>query len=85
MAQSQWITGEAARADGHAWRARACAVLTGIGTVLQDRPRLDVRGVDTPRQPSAGRGGQRAADATRMQPLSRRSRRVLDLRSDTVT
>ena len=50
--QSQWITGEAARADGHAWRARACALLTGIGTVLQDRPRLDVRGVDTPRQPA---------------------------------
>ena len=49
--QSQWITGEAARADGHAWRARACAVLTGIGTVLHDQPRLDVRGVDTPRQP----------------------------------
>ena len=49
--QSQWITGEAARADGHAWRARACAVLTGIGTVLQDQPRLDVRGIDTPRQP----------------------------------
>ena len=50
--QSQWITGEAARADGHAWRARACALLTGIGTVLQDRPRLDVRGLDTPRQPA---------------------------------
>jgi diaminohydroxyphosphoribosylaminopyrimidine deaminase/5-amino-6-(5-phosphoribosylamino)uracil reductase len=49
--QSQWITGEAARTDGHAWRARACAVLTGIGTVLQDNPRLDVRLVDTPRQP----------------------------------
>jgi diaminohydroxyphosphoribosylaminopyrimidine deaminase/5-amino-6-(5-phosphoribosylamino)uracil reductase len=48
---SQWITGEAARADGHAWRARACAVLTGIGTVLEDDPRLDVRLVDTPRQP----------------------------------
>ena len=48
---SQWITGEAARADGHAWRARACAVLTGIGTVLEDNPRLDVRGLDTPRQP----------------------------------
>jgi diaminohydroxyphosphoribosylaminopyrimidine deaminase/5-amino-6-(5-phosphoribosylamino)uracil reductase len=48
---SQWITGESARADGHAWRARACAVLTGIGTVLQDDPRLDVRLVDTPRQP----------------------------------
>lgn len=49
--QSQWITGEAARADGHAWRARACAVLTGIGTVLEDDPLLDVRLVDTPRQP----------------------------------
>ena len=48
---SQWITSDAARADGHAWRARACAVLTGIGTVLEDNPRLDVRLVDTPRQP----------------------------------
>ncbi len=50
--ESQWITGEAARADGHAWRARACALLTGSGTVLDDDPRLDVRGVDTPRQPA---------------------------------
>jgi diaminohydroxyphosphoribosylaminopyrimidine deaminase/5-amino-6-(5-phosphoribosylamino)uracil reductase len=49
--QSQWITSPEARADGHAWRARACAVLTGIGTVLEDNPRLDVREVDTPRQP----------------------------------
>ena len=49
--QSQWITSPEARADGHAWRARACAVLTGIGTVLEDNPRLDVRLVDTPRQP----------------------------------
>ncbi len=48
---SQWITSDAARTDGHAWRARACAVLTGIGTVLADNPRLDVRLVDTPRQP----------------------------------
>lgn len=48
---SQWITGEAARSDGHAWRARACAVLTGIGTVLQDDPRLDVRLPDITRQP----------------------------------
>ena len=49
--QSQWITSPEARADGHAWRARSCAMLTGIGTVLQDNPRLDVRLVDTPRQP----------------------------------
>ncbi|MFT3814167.1 MAG: bifunctional diaminohydroxyphosphoribosylaminopyrimidine deaminase/5-amino-6-(5-phosphoribosylamino)uracil reductase RibD [Acidovorax sp.] len=48
---SQWITSPEARADGHAWRARACAVLTGIGTVLEDDPRLDVREVATPRQP----------------------------------
>lgn len=48
---SQWITGEAARADGHAWRARACAVLTGIGTVLEDDPLLDVRQVPASRQP----------------------------------
>jgi len=48
---SQWITGEAARRDGHAWRARACAILTGVGTVLHDHPRLDVRLVETPRQP----------------------------------
>lgn len=49
--ESQWITSSAARADGHAWRARSCAVLTGIGTVLEDNPRLDVRDVATPRQP----------------------------------
>ena len=48
---SQWITGEAARTDGHAWRRRASALLTGIGTVLEDDPRLDVRLVATPRQP----------------------------------
>lgn len=48
---SQWITGEAARADGQAWRRRAGAVLTGIGTVRDDDPRLDVRGFDIARQP----------------------------------
>jgi len=49
--RSRWITGEAARRDGHHWRARACAVLTGIGTVLDDDPQLTVRDVATPRQP----------------------------------
>ena len=48
---SQWITGEAARADGHAWRKRASAVLTGIGTVREDDPRLDVRLAPTATQP----------------------------------
>lgn len=48
---SQWITGSDARRDGHRWRARACAILTGIGTVKDDDPQLTVRGVDTPRQP----------------------------------
>lgn len=48
---SQWITSEAARADGHAWRARACAVLTGVGTVRSDNPTLDVRALATSRQP----------------------------------
>ena len=48
---SQWITSHEARADGHAWRARASAVLTGIGTVRDDNPRLDVRAVPTASQP----------------------------------
>jgi diaminohydroxyphosphoribosylaminopyrimidine deaminase / 5-amino-6-(5-phosphoribosylamino)uracil reductase len=49
--KSQWITGPEARRDGHRWRARACALLTGAGTVVADDPRLTVREVDTPRQP----------------------------------
>jgi diaminohydroxyphosphoribosylaminopyrimidine deaminase/5-amino-6-(5-phosphoribosylamino)uracil reductase len=49
--ESQWITGEAARQDGHRWRARACAILTGMGTVLRDNPQLNVRGIETERQP----------------------------------
>jgi len=48
---SQWITGEAARQDVQHWRARSCAVLTGIGTVLADDPQLNVRGIETARQP----------------------------------
>lgn len=49
--QSQWITSAQARADGHAWRARAGAILTGIGTVLADDPTLNVRQVPVQRQP----------------------------------
>lgn len=49
--KSQWLTGPEARQDGHRWRARACAILTGAGTVREDDPQLTVRGVDTPRQP----------------------------------
>ncbi len=48
---SQWITGAAARQDGHRWRARACAILSGIGTVRDDDPQLNVRAVDVSRQP----------------------------------
>ncbi len=48
---SQWITGPAARQDGHRWRAQACAILSGIGTVRDDDPQLNVRGVATDRQP----------------------------------
>lgn len=48
---SQWITGPAAREDGQRWRARACAILTGVGTVLADDPRLNVRLPEATRQP----------------------------------
>ena len=48
---SQWITSSDARHDGHLWRARACCILTGIGTVKEDNPQLNVRDIDTPRQP----------------------------------
>lgn len=48
---SQWITGATARSDGQRWRARANALLTGVGTVLADDPRLDVRDVPVVHQP----------------------------------
>lgn len=48
---SQWITSEQARRDGHRWRARSCAIMTGIGTLTDDDPRLTVRGIETTRQP----------------------------------
>jgi diaminohydroxyphosphoribosylaminopyrimidine deaminase/5-amino-6-(5-phosphoribosylamino)uracil reductase len=48
---SQWITGPAARLHAHAWRARSCAMLTGIGTVKDDDPRLNVRDIPCSRQP----------------------------------
>ena len=48
---SQWITSEAARRDGHRWRARSCAVMVGVGTLLTDNPRLTVRHVASSRQP----------------------------------
>lgn len=58
--ESRWITGEAARRDVHHHRACADLILTGIGTVLADDPRLDVRdlearveaGEGAPRQPA---------------------------------
>ena len=49
--RSQWITGPLARADGHHWRAQACAIVTGVGTVKEDDPSLNVREVETQRQP----------------------------------
>jgi diaminohydroxyphosphoribosylaminopyrimidine deaminase/5-amino-6-(5-phosphoribosylamino)uracil reductase len=48
---SKWITGEAARSDVQHWRARSCAVLTGIDTVLADDARLNVRDIEGARQP----------------------------------
>ena len=48
---SQWITSSDARHDGHMWRARACCILTGIRTVKEDNPQLNVRNIETPRQP----------------------------------
>lgn len=49
--ESKWITGEAARKDVQHWRARSCAILTGIGTVLADHPKMNVRHIPNARQP----------------------------------
>ena len=49
--KSQWITGDAARADVQYWRASSCAIITGIGTVLHDNPKLSVRLYEHARQP----------------------------------
>jgi len=49
--ESQWITNAEARHDNQHWRARSCAILTGIGTQRQDDPRLNVREIEIPRQP----------------------------------
>ena len=49
--ESQWITGDAARLDVQHWRARSCAIMTGIGTVLSDNPSLTVRDIELERQP----------------------------------
>jgi diaminohydroxyphosphoribosylaminopyrimidine deaminase/5-amino-6-(5-phosphoribosylamino)uracil reductase len=67
---SQWITGAEARADGHHWRRRASAVLTGIGTVLADDPRMDVRLVPTALQPLRviADSGLRTPDGARILP-----------------
>lgn len=68
---SQWITSPMARADGHAWRRRAGAIVTGIGTVLADDPRLDVREVPTHHQPLRvvlDRGGRLPASARLCSP-----------------
>lgn len=49
--RSQWITGDAARHDGHHFRARADVLVTGIGTVLADNPQLNVRGYGIEKPP----------------------------------
>ena len=49
--ESQWITGAAARRDVQHWRARSCAIITGVGTVLADNPSLTVRDIALERQP----------------------------------
>ncbi|HLD09367.1 MAG TPA: bifunctional diaminohydroxyphosphoribosylaminopyrimidine deaminase/5-amino-6-(5-phosphoribosylamino)uracil reductase RibD, partial [Methylophilaceae bacterium] len=49
--ESKWITGEAARTDVQHWRARSCAIMTGVCTVLADDPQMNVRDLNIGRQP----------------------------------
>ncbi|MEE9330866.1 MAG: bifunctional diaminohydroxyphosphoribosylaminopyrimidine deaminase/5-amino-6-(5-phosphoribosylamino)uracil reductase RibD [Methylophilaceae bacterium] len=51
--ESKWITGAAARMDVQHWRAKSCALMTGIGTILKDNPSLTVREIDINRQPTS--------------------------------
>ena len=74
--RSQWITGAAARADGHAWRARACAILTGIGTVRDDDPQLTVR--DLPENDGLQTGSQTGSQIG--QPIRQPLRVLIDSR-----
>jgi diaminohydroxyphosphoribosylaminopyrimidine deaminase/5-amino-6-(5-phosphoribosylamino)uracil reductase len=67
--RSQWITGVAARADGHAWRARACAILTGIGTVRDDDPRLTVRDLPESDGAQIGQSVEQSVGQSIRQPL----------------
>jgi diaminohydroxyphosphoribosylaminopyrimidine deaminase/5-amino-6-(5-phosphoribosylamino)uracil reductase len=73
--RSQWITGASARADGHAWRARACAILTGIGTVRDDDPQLTVR--DLPKSDGAQIGVQIGPPMGELEQSIRQPLRVL--------
>ncbi len=71
---SQWITGQAARADVQRWRARSSAILTGSGTVLADNPRLTVRlpriAVASDSAGGAGRSEGPAASISSKPPLT---------------
>lgn len=82
---SQWITGQPARVDGHRWRARAGAVLTGIGTVLHDNPQLNVRLSDMQRQPLLAivDSQLRTPPGAALWPVADRAVRIYTLRDDT--
>jgi len=68
--ESQWLTGEAARAVGHRLRHRLDAIVVGIGTVLADNPQLTTR---RPRGQGAGRDPIRVVLDSRLRlPLTAR-------------